>query len=427
MKNQPALTTRSLPHPALLATALAVAVPLSACSRVPILSGSRSVRVLAPEDFVPDVPAELSPAQAWTPPTQGSADDSGLPPPVLSVRPGPPGNAPNTAEPVETPVLVESKIGDVNGKPIFADSFLEPLAARLEAESAQMSPSDWESFAKLQIERRLQEIITDELLRAEALSRLTPEQKQGFRAFLDTLNKDRISESGGSRALAGRRLAENEGISEDEFIRRREQEALIRNTLIREINSRVNISWRDIRQRYQRDWKLFNPPPSVTLRLIRIPTSETEAVQAVNDALAAGKPFDEVGAASATNYKPADGGLDQFALESPYEQASFYGSDVLNERARSLKPGEWTGPFEMGSQTGWLKLEDITTDSIAIYDAQLAIQDQLTLERRNDELNRYMARLEKRASFTSLEQMRDRLYAIALDRHGPLAAGNGTP
>lgn len=427
MKNHHAQTTRPVPQPAILATALAITLFLPACSRVPILSGSGNVRVLAPEDFVPDVPSEQSPPDSWTPPAEALADDTALPPPVLSVRPGPPTAAPSTAEPVETPVLVESKIGDVNGRPIFADSFLEPLAARLEAEAAQMPPNEWELFTKRQIERRLQEIITDELLRAEALSRLTPEQKQGFRAFLESMNKNRISESGGSRALAGRRLAEDEGISEDEFLRQREQEALIRNTLIREINSRVNISWRDIRQRYQRDWKLYNPPPSVTLRLIRIPTTETEAIQSVNDALATGKPFDEVAAASATNYKPADGGLDQFALQGPYEEASFYGSDVLNERARSLKPGEWTGPFEMGSQTGWLKLEDITTDSIPIYDAQLAIQDQLTLERRNEELNRYMARLEKRASFTSLEQMRDRLYEIARSRHGPLAAGASTP
>lgn len=398
---------------------------LPACARVPILSGSRSVRVIQPEDFVPDVPAEQSPAESWavdtTTPLPGEQ-----PPPIVSVKPGPP-SQPSDAAPVEAPVLVESKIGDVNGKPIYASSFLEPLADRLRAEAAQMPPNRWEPFAKDQIERRLEEIITDELLRAEALSRLTSEQKQGFRAFLDAMNKERISQSGGSRALAGRRLSEKEGISEDEFIRRREQEALIRNTLIREINSRVNISWRDIRQRYQRDWKLYNPPPSATLRLVRIPTANTAEVQAVNDALASGTPFDEVALSSASNYKPEQGGLDQFPLEGAYDQTAFYGSSVLNEKARSLKPGEWTGPFEIGSQTAWLKLEDITTESISIYNAQLAINDQLLRERRNEELKRFLDRLERRASFTSLPQMRDRLFEIAHARYARRSSPLETP
>lgn len=425
MKNQACQTNAGL-TPAWALALLAGSALLPACARVPILSASRAVRVIQPEDFVPGVPAEQSPTEAW-------AVDSPTPPgpatyqPMVSVRPGPPVPEVRDAAPVEAPVLVESKIGDVNGKPIYASSFLEPLADRLRAEAAQMPADRWAPFARDQIERRLEEIITDELLRAEALSRLTPEQKQGFRAFLDALNKERISQAGGSRALAGRRLSEKEGISEDEFIRRREQEALIRNTLIREINTRVNISWRDIWQRYRRDWNLYNPPPSATLRLIRIPTADTAGIQAVNDALAANTPFDEVAMSSATNYKPEQGGLDQIPLEGSYEQTTFYGSSVLNEKARSLERGQWTGPFEMGTQTAWLKLEDITTESVSIYDAQLAINDQLLRERRNEELKRFLDRLERRASFTSLADMRERLFQIAQTRYAGSSLTSPTP
>ncbi|GAB4386883.1 MAG: hypothetical protein Kow0022_17150 [Phycisphaerales bacterium] len=392
-----------------------------------MLSGSPTVRILQPEDFVPDVPAEKAPPAKWVPAPEDLAADPSADLPVVSVRPGPPATPTTVASPIETPVLIDSKIGDVNGKPIFATEFLEPLADRLKAEAAQMPPSRWEKFAKEQIQRRLEEIVTDELLRAEALSRLTPEQKQGFRAFLESMRGDLARESGGSSALARRRLAQEQGITEEEFIRQREQEQLIRHTIIREIESRVNISWRDIRQRYQRDWKVFNPPPTVTLRLIRIPTENTQAIEKVNQALAAGEPFDQVCAESESNYKPEEGGLDQFALEGPFEQAEFYGASILNEKAHALKPGEWTGPFELGSQTAWLKLESITTSSVSIYDAQLAIQERLTAERRNEELKRYMARLEKRASFTSLTEMRDRLYEIARERFGPPAGEAGMP
>lgn len=427
MKNQTTTASRPLPGFRVWGSLCIASSFVGGCSYIPMLSSSTPMRVLEPEEFVPDVPVEQAPPESWTPPAEALAANRPTEPPVVSVRPGPPPTPTTVGSPVETPVLIDSKIGDINGKPIFATQFLEPLAERLQAEAAQMPPARWETFAKEQIQRRLEEIVTDELLRAEALSRLTPEQKQGFRALLESMRGDLARESGGSSALARRRLAQDQGITEEEFIRQREQEQLIRHTIIREIESRVNISWRDIRQRYQRDWKVFNPPPSVTLRLIRIPTENSGAVEAVNAALGAGKPFDEVCAGSETNYKPEEGGLDQFALNGPFEEAEFYGAQVLNDKAHLLTPGEWTGPFELGSQTAWLKLEGITSDSVSIYDAQLGIQDRLTTERRNEELKRYMGRLEKRASFTSMAEMRDHLYEIARVRFGPPVADATTP
>ncbi|RMH12890.1 MAG: hypothetical protein D6695_05550 [Planctomycetota bacterium] len=421
------MKSNSPPPYCTLLVAAAAMLTLPGCSRVPILSGSGSVRIVEPEDFVPDVPAEQALPVGWPEPQLPTRTDQTPLPPVLTVRPGPPAPTPSDAAAVEQPVLVESKIGDINGRPIFATEFLEPIADRLAAEAERMPPDRWETFAKEQIERRLDVIISDELLRAEALARLSPEQKQGFRAFLESMRGDLARGARGSRTLAERRLKQEEGITEEDFIRRREQEALVRNTLLREIDSRVNISWRDIRQRYQRDWKIYNPDPSVLLRLIRVPTADQQAVKAITDALNAGQPFEEVAASSPSNYKPEDAGLDQFTLEGPYEQAEFYGSDILNEKARSLSPGQWTGPFELGTQTAWLKLEAITTESTSIYDAQLAIYAQLLTERRNEEFRRFLKRLEQRASFTATQTMRDRLFEIAKTRFASNTPAEPTP
>jgi len=391
---------------------------LGACSRIPLISEKSTSKVLEPADFAPALEAQpdsVTPGESEVatlePPTQ-------RPDPVLTIRQGPPDLSDTVAAPVEAAVLVESKVGDVNGKPIFATEFLEPMAARLAAEAERMPRKDWVIWANRQIERGLQEIMQDELLRAEALSRLTPEQEQGFRAFLQGLREDLASGAAGSRTLAAKRLAETQGMTEDEFIAAREQEALVRTTLIRDIDNRVNVSWRDIEQRYQRDFDVYNPAPTAVFRLIRVSSSDEDAIKKITDALEAGEDFAAVAAESGSNFKPEEGGLEEVSFEGSFADAELFGGRILNEKAHTLSPGEWTGPFEIGSFTGFLKLEDIHQESISLYDAQLPIYQQILAERRNYELKKYMKRLQERASFTELQDMRNRIFLIADRRYG---------
>jgi hypothetical protein len=411
-----------------LAAVLGAAALLAGCGRIPLLSEPSPRTILDPEDFAPGVTVEAASAPVrGIEPAAGAGEAGGLPP-VLSVTEGPPVLREGPAAPVEEPVLIESKVGDVNGRPIFATEFLEPMAARLAAEAKRMPRQQWVVFANQQIDRGLRDIVTDELLRAEALSRLTAEQKQGLRAILQGMRKDLASGAAGSRALAARRLAEQQGMTEEQYIRAQEQQALITTTLRRDIDNRVNISWRDIEQRYQRDLEVYQPLPKAVFRLIRVPTDSEEAMSTVGECLAAGRPFEEVAAESGSNYKPDEGGLDEVAFEGEYGEASFFGGATLNEKAHGLEPGEWTGPFAMGPYSGWLKLEEIRRESTSLYDAQLPIYQQLLAERRNTELMRYLDRLEARASFTSRDEMRERIFAIADERYGvPEAGGREGP
>ncbi|MCH8509068.1 MAG: hypothetical protein LAT64_09930 [Phycisphaerales bacterium] len=333
--------------------------------------------------------------------------------------------APRAAEPAPARVdrrsleLIDAKVGDINGRPIYVSSFFAPIEARLMAEAERLDRNAWRRLAVEEIIMpRLDGIIADELLRAEALASLTPQQRQGLRSFLTGFRRDLLSENLGSEQLARRRLETESGRTLDDALREKEEDTLIRLTLFQQINRRINVSWRDIRQRYERDQNVFNPPPTAIFRMIRVPTQNTEAVERIGGRLAA-DPFGEVAADPGNNFRTEEGGLVEARFEGPFEQGEFFGAAALNERARTLSTGGVVGPFELGSSTYWLHLEEIERQSVSLYDAQLRINQELTLERRRHEQRAYLDRLIERARVSNRDEMLLRLLQIAEERYGP--------
>lgn len=316
--------------------------------------------------------------------------------------------------------LVDAKVGDINGRPIFVSSFFEPIEARLVAEAARLDRNAWLRLAAEDIiVPRLDGLIADELLRAEALAALSPAQRQGLRSFLTSFRRDLVSENLGSEQLARRRLEEGSGQSLDDTLREKETDTLIRLALAQQINRRINVSWRDIRQRYERDQNIYNPPPTARFRMIRVPTARAEDVARINERLAAGEAFAEVATDSANGYERDLGGLYERPFSGEFTEGEFFGSPVLNDRARALSPGESSGAFEVGSSTTWLWLEGIERTSTSLYDAQLRISQELTLERRRREQQAYLNRLQERARVSNRDEMLMRLLRIAEERYGP--------
>lgn len=328
---------------------------------------------------------------------------------------------PSVAQPIAAGELelLDAKIGDINGHPIYANEFFTPLSSQLIAEAARLDMAQWQRVAARAIATRLDGIIADELLRAEAIASLSQQQRLGLRAFLQGFRSDLLSQNLGSSELANRRVLEEQGITLDEALRQREVDTLIRLTLFREINRRVNVSWRDIKQRYERDLEKYAPPPTVTFRRIRVFTSNAGNITAVNDQLASGIAFDEIATSALNTFKPEEGGVEVFDIEGDFAATKFYGIEILNEKARSLSPGEWTGPFESGPSTYWLKHEGIEQESISLYDAQLAIQREITVERRQEQQEEYLGRLIERAHFSSRDEILIQLIDIAIERYGP--------
>lgn len=317
---------------------------------------------------------------------------------------------------IGTSIFVDSKVGDVNGKPIYAGTFLAPMAERLRAQAAELTRPEWDKFARTEITRELDLFIEDELLRAEALASFTPEQKVGFFGFMDSLSKKMQSENYGSRALSEKRMADSDGKSFDEAIRRRQDDELIKYQLSEQIYRRVNISWRDIEQTYERFYDTFNPTPKATFRMIQVPKAKPDDRAAVQARLAANEPFKDVASSTLNSYKAKTGGLDTLEVKGTRGEANIYLNPKLNEAARNVPEGQIAGPIELDNSTAWITLDSIDARTRSLYDAQLAIENYLREGRSTEERNLYIDRLRRRASMTNVDDMRDRLVEIAADR-----------
>ena len=317
--------------------------------------------------------------------------------------------------------LLDAKIGDVNGKPIFTNSFFGPIEDRLIAEAARLPMNQWRQRAGKTIVDRLDGMIADELLRAEAITALTPNQRVGLQAFLSNFRDNLLSENMGSSQLANRRIKQQQGKTLDEALEQKEIDTLVQLTLIQEVNRRVNVSWRDIKQRYERDIDQFSPPPTATLRVIRTFADDTAKQTQIQETLDSGTDFLKVAAGPLNNYNSDADGMLATVIEETYKTTEFFGIDSLNEAIQKLSIGDSAGPIVAGSSIYWVKLMSIEETSISLYDAQLKIQQDLTLERRKEARDEYLGRLMERARVSSRDEVLRRLLEIAEERYGPLS------
>lgn len=389
---------------------------------------------LEPEDFY---------SGSGAPPALSTAQASGIFPPsvlrtgpiaaaegLVDVRatPGPPELPAREPSPVEPASLVDAKVGDINGKPIYAAAFLEPLIAELQAKAAEFrraNPTNpraaaeaWYRHAGQRIFNELDRELTDELLRAESLSMLTPQQRQGFLNVMRLIENDLLSSSGGSRALAEQRLREQEGRGVEEWLQSEQDKELIKFNLRQRLVGRFNIARREMKVRYEREADRFNPPPRATFKMLAISADRAADIAACESALRDGAAFDSFwnGPLNVLKPTPEGGGLVTRELKPSMAETDFFGRPELNEPARALTPGQWAGPIKSGSFVRWIYLERIEQDSKPFYDAQTLIEDELKDERFDAILREYMKRLKERASFTKLELMTERLVSIAAER-----------
>jgi len=341
-------------------------------------------------------------------------------------------------EPAATtaPVLVDGVVGYINNRAIYISDFLAPMEAILKAEVRKQPREKWIEFSRGTIARALNDLISDELLRAEALSSLTIEQRQGFFSYLQRLQNDFISKNYGSRETAERRLRESDGSSDgdglsrsdrtigpsvgtvEEWTKAKEQQELVRLQLSRQILDRMNVSWRDIQLGYEQKYTEFNPAPVALFRLISAKRN-SDAAGAIGRALESGKDFTEVALSKDNLNNPKEGGLVRRPFEKAYELTEFFAVAILNEKAHGLKPGEWAGPMEEGSSVYWLKLDGVERRSMDLYDAQWSIERQIEGKRTQEATIRYIERLKQRASFTNIDEMTERLVRISIERYLP--------
>lgn len=359
-----------------------------------------------------------APARPPVPMVRSATTTSAGTPPTEAAGPrvAPPAAAPDY---MQIGTLVDAKIGDINGKPIYANAFLAPMADRLRAEAKLMNYAAWKAAASKRITEEVQLVVERELLRAEALASFSPEQKQGFFAWMESVQQKIQSSRGGSREAADAMIQETEGKSLDEYLRQREQNELATFQFTEKISRRVNVSKRDVEVEYQRMYDIFNPPPKVKFRLVQIPSDKPEEIAEFTRLVASGTPFADLAILPINRYKVETGGLEVRDIKGPREEASLFGNEALNKAAQTLQPGETVGPIALSASAAWLNLEEIETRSRSLYEAQIPLENMLREQRTRVAKDKYIAQLIARASMTSVDEMSARLLQIAEGRFYP--------
>ncbi|MCC7387517.1 MAG: peptidyl-prolyl cis-trans isomerase [Phycisphaerales bacterium] len=314
-------------------------------------------------------------------------------------------------EPVDSTglTLVDAKVGDLNGLPILAGDWLEPMGARLRAESAGKTREQWRKFAAEAIEQELVGDLRDELFLSEARSSLTAQQKAGLRVFLKRFEKDVVRGSYGSQTLADEQLRQRSGFGLDEALRERERAALIQTQVQQKVWDRVQVPQRDLVLAYEKDYAKYNPKARAVFRQIRVSSGEAGTVREFGERLASGGAFAEV-AADERNGTPEETVRE---FEGSLAETELYGREDLQAAAASLEPGQMAGPIDTGSFTYWIYLDRIERESHALYEVQRELRDQLTAERREEEARRYLLQLFERAGIAGLDELVFRLVFIA--------------
>ncbi len=317
------------------------------------------------------------------------------------------------------PVVVDSLIGQVNGRPIYADEVLAPLMDRL---NATYRDEPYQAFREQLINlvvSQLRSVIINELIVAESRAALSTEQQGGLLAFMNQIREDAVRKRGGVRREAERQLLEEEGKTIDEYMDAERQKLLIGELLREKVSPHTLVSWRDIERAYRARLKEFQPAATVTLGRIRLRTQGNEAqIKLLGDELKAGEPFEVV----AEQAGMSDSGVwETFSMPSG-GLADLPLADFYKPHLAQLGPGETTAAIERGSWTIWVSVIDITQPPHRSLDdpgVQRQLQQQLALSRGQEEESRFIGRVLQRGIYDDIDRMASRAVFIASSRFPP--------
>ena len=313
---------------------------------------------------------------------------------------------------------VDALVGQVNGRPVFADEFFGPIEDQLRQIAANPDRvAGREQFVRT-IRGYFKQTVDSELIVAEAESQLSPEQQQGVLAWLKSMQEATIAERGGSRAAAEASLQAEEDKTLDEFMQQRREVSLALRLLNQRIEPRAIVSWREVEQAYQRDAKIYNPPSQVRIGRIKLDAvADAAKIERVRTLVKEGKKFSEI----AKELELNEGGLWQ-ASELPLGGVQDLPlADGVLARLKPLQPDQVSE--ELVQKEGfvvWFAIMEISQPrarSIYDRDLQLAITRQIQDVRRAIERQRYIASLRSRWVTDDIVEMEERLVAFALERY----------
>jgi parvulin-like peptidyl-prolyl isomerase len=279
-------------------------------------------------------------------------------------------------------------VAEVNGVPIYANKVLSVLDPILREKAKKLDADSFRKQAKLDIDRRIQELVRLELFYAAAQRTLGPDDKKLADLLTVQWRMQQITRAGGSVELARRNARDEFGTDFDEMAQEQSRNELIRIYDQKKIIPRIQVSASDIRDYYDKHVNdQFSSTDRVKFRLLKVDINKTggkeQAIAKVADKLKrarAGEDFAEM------SRKENDERM--FATPDPLDMnpASFAIAPV-REALGKLQPGQVSDPI--ADPTGYylVKLEERTTARVRPFEEQ-KVQDEIRNKLRMEQYGR---------------------------------------
>jgi hypothetical protein len=313
---------------------------------------------------------------------------------------------------------IESLIGQINGRPVYAGKFMTSIEDRILRLVAENPPGNAQRLIEKLIQDRFQQYINNELIISEAEGMLSPEMQAGIFAWIQSIQEQTVAGNGGNRTSATQSIEDQFGMNMEQYLKEKRDEALASDLLRRRVEPRTIVSWRDVERQYSMLEKEFNPEPRITIGRIRLQVSDQLEIQNVQERFKRGETFAQV----ATALNVPDGGKWQ---QYPLPKNGLAGLELADDIKKILlavQNGQVTEELRKGSTATWYCVTNVqqqATRSIFESALQRSIRRGLKEQRGAYERNRYLASLRDRWVTNDIDQMTKRLIVIAWERYLP--------
>ena len=359
-----------------------------------------------------------------------------------------------TPDLVGIPLTIEALVGQVNGRPIYANKVLDPVADQIEAASKKLSRTEFadEIRSALYAEHkrmgtsirggRMYELVITDLLLSEAVSGMSKEQSYGLLSIVGQMRSDLTSSQGGSETRMRDIIEQQSGITLDKFLELQRDQILIDALYRQKIWPKVNVTWRDIQREFEQvtlgDELLFveedeertqnvlmglkqgiplgniqSARGTVTLGMIRFKQDDA-VVKEIRSAFAEGISFSEV----AVKFDIADGGKWETFQMGLGGIEDIEVGPAIKSRLKGIGVNDYVAPFELGTSIVWISVLEVK-QPISLYNrrVQIALQNALRWIQFNREKDRYVESLWGEGSLDEVKSMADRVTNIAVRRY----------
>ncbi len=353
-------------------------------------------------------------------------------------------------------LTVEKLVGQINGRPVYANAVLAPIADELAAAAKTMTRSEFSAAIRDSLYSETEQmgitlrrgsvynLVKDNLLLSESLSGMSMQKSHGLIAIIGQMRSDLASAQGGSHTQLRHDLSTQMGVSVDEFLEF-QRDSILRDEFYRQkIMPKVHVSWRDIQREFEEvsyDEEVLSEEDDIRTAVIvqelRSGGKSLREIEAARGYVTLGRinlskddpRIDEVtvaiaeGASFATLAELADvpdGGVWNTYKMGPGGISNIKVGALIKEFLVDASEGDIFGPMELSSGVNWFSVLEVQ-QPISLYNrnVQMAVQSSLREAKFRREVDRYVESLWGEGSLKKVKSMAASIATIAVQRFRP--------